>query len=216
MQRSIASIVIGTCLAFGFAARAEEAKREPVTQEQWLAELRNSVTYREGLEEVRGKVEAAYDFGAIQGVLHWQQVHEHYLELARAQGCKTALPFVEGPLQACVKVRGPEPRHRGNEYREGHEKIETLASKAKWKVPVESVLLSIYDYGYVKGMKHGLRVNNDNLEWKQAYYEACITRANQAKAEPICSRESIVWSKAMLDKLQKQIEGFGTAKLEKQ
>jgi len=74
---------------------------------------------------------------------------------------------------------------------------------------VRKVLFVIYDYGYVQGMKHGVRSHNDQLRWAQTYYKSCVERANDAEHEPACAEASKIWADALLEKLGKQIEAHG-------
>jgi len=62
---------------------------------------------------------------------------------------------------------------------------------------------------YQEGMKHGLRKHNDDLRWAQSFYKSCVTRANDAEHEPVCSESSKAWSEGLLKKLRKQVESHG-------
>lgn len=210
MFRMILTVLCLTCLALWSPAGAEEAKQTK-RDEQWLTELRNSASYKKGLEEMREKVDFAYDLGAIAGAKHWETVHSYYSELARANGCKAATQLADGPTEACHPPSGPEPTLRSAQYESGREQVIALSRETSRPTRAQDVLVNIYDYGYVQGMKHGLRQHHDDLEWKQAYYKACVTRTASAQAEPVCSSESKRWSTALLDRLSKQIESFGAS-----
>ena len=83
-------------------ASAEEAKSEPMTEEQWLKTLRGSGSYQTGMNNVRRLIDAAYDDGAIAGARHWGDMREYYIGLARQEGCRRGKPYAEGPV-ACFR-----------------------------------------------------------------------------------------------------------------
>ena len=211
MFRLISMVLCLTSLTLGSPVGAEEARPQAKSEEQWLTDLRNSASYKKGLEEMRQRVDLAYDLGAIAGAKHWETVHSYYFELARANGCKTAVQLADGPTEACHRPSGPEPTLRSDRYKSGREQVIAISREASHPTRAQDVLVSIYDYGYVQGMKHGMRQHHDDLEWKQAYYKACVTRTADAQAEPVCSTESKRWSTALLDRLSKQIESFGAS-----
>ena len=211
MFRLILMALCLTCLALRSPAGAEEAQPQTKSEEQWLVELRNSASYEKGLEEIRQRVDLAYDSGAIAGAKHWETVNSYYFTLARAKGCKTAMQLADGPTKECQKVAGSEPTLRGAEYQKGRDQIVALSRETLRPTRTQDVLLNIYDFGYVQGMRHGLRQHHDDLEWKQAYYKACVTRTADAQSEPVCATESKRWSAALLDRLSKQIESFGAS-----
>jgi hypothetical protein len=211
-------MLMAACLAsssFALSATANEpAPKQPKTEEQWLVELRNSASYKKGLEAMHGNVDFAYDQGAVRGAKHWETVHRYYLDLATANGCKDGMRLAEGPVRSCQNVPSLAPALGGAPYEEGKKEVMNLAREALRPARAQSVLLSIFDYGYIQGMRHGLRVHNDDLEWKQAYYQACVTRANDAAAEPTCSEKAKAWSAAVLERIKKQLDHFGTAESE--
>jgi hypothetical protein len=185
------------------------AAEEVAPDEQWLANLRGSGTYKEGLSAVRAKIESAYDLGAVAGAVHWESIHDYYIELARAKGCKKGTPYAAGPVKACRRVSKAEPRLVGVRYKEGRKAVVALSQDTLYPALVRRVLFVIYDYGYVQGMKHSLRHHNDDLRWTQAYYKSCVNRANDAEHEPVCANASKAWSEAHLKRLRKQVESHG-------
>ncbi|HSN84740.1 MAG TPA: hypothetical protein VLS88_19320 [Polyangiales bacterium] len=209
MSRIVLSLACLASLFFVSSSTAEEDKQEPKTEEQWLVELRNSATYKKGAESIRQRIDLAYDAGAVRGAKHWETVHAYYVDLARATGCKEGMRFADGPVKSCRKVSGPEPALRGDQYQKGRLEMVAESGEALRPNRVENVLVNIYDFGYVQGLKHGRRARNEGMEWTQRYYASCITRANEADAEPVCSKESKAWSAAILEKLHAQIEAFG-------
>lgn len=194
------------------AAAAEERPSGPQTQEQWLKALRGSSTYRQGLGDVRSLVEKAYDSGAVAGASHWEDMHEYYEGLARAKGCEKGMPFAEGPTKACHRVAGPEPALTGRDYHEGMEGTVQLAKETSYPDLIEQVLRVLYDYGYIQGLKHGIHVHNDDIRLAQSYYRACMSRANDAKGEPVCAEGSKAWAADTLENLRKRIEGHSLAR----
>jgi hypothetical protein len=166
------------------------AADEPARDAQWHATLRNSGSYKTGMNQVREKIEFAYDRGAVNGASRWETIHGYYLELARAKGCKTGVPFADGPVKACHQVSTVEPKLLGPTYSQGREEIIALSMDSVYPALVRKVLFVIYDYGYVQGVKHGLRKYNDDLVWAQTYYKSCVERANDAAHEPACAEAS--------------------------
>ena len=182
---------------------------ESADYEQWLVALRHSGSYQKGMKHVREKIEFSYDMGAVKGASHWETIHGYYIGLARAKGCKRGTPYADGPVKACHKVSTPEPKLLGPPYNKGRDEIVALSLESLYPALVRKVLFIIYDYGYVQGMKHVLRKNNDDLRWAQSYYKSCIARANNAAQEPACARASKAWSERLLNRLRKQIEAHG-------
>ena len=175
----------------------------------WVKTVRGSGTYQKGLTQVRRLVDAAYDVGALRGAAHWEYVHEYYLGLARAKGCQRGTPFATGPVEACYQVPGPEPELTGVEYRQGKGEVEKLADSTLYPSVVRKILFVLYDYGYLQGMKHGVRVHNEDIRLAQSYYRACMERANDAEGEPSCAKGSKAWADALLERLKKRIEAHG-------
>lgn len=182
---------------------------EPEYDEQWLVELRNSGSYKKGMEQVREKIESMYDKGAVRGAAQWDAIHGYFIELARAKGCKKGAPYSEGPVKACHQVSRAEPKILSPSYKKGREDIIALSLQSLYPSLVRKVLFVIYDYGYVQGMKHGLRKYNDDLLWAQTYYKSCVARANDAVHEPACAEASKEWSEALLERLRTQVESHG-------
>jgi len=207
------SLLVGVLLPL--AAAAEERATQPPTQEQWLKALRGSTTYRQGLGTVRDLVEQAYDLGAIAGASHWEDMHEYYDGLARAKGCEKGMPFAEGPTKACHRVPGPEPALTGRDYDEGIATAVKLANETSYPGLVEQVLRVLYDYGYIQGLKHGIRIHNEDIRLAQSYYRSCLSRANDAKGEPACAKGSKAWAAETLETLRKRIEGHSLARSSK-
>ena len=57
-----ALVLVFSLLSFWSSpASAEEAKSEPMTEEQWLKTLRGSGSYQTGMNNVRRLIDAAYD-----------------------------------------------------------------------------------------------------------------------------------------------------------
>ena len=185
------------------------AADDPESKEQWLVELRNSGTYKKGMKEVREQIEFVYDLGAVAGASQWDAIHDYYIELARAKGCKKGAPYADGPIKACHEVSKAQPKLLGPPYKEGRTKIVALSLESLDPELVRKVLFVIYDYGYVQGMKHGLRKHNDDLRWAQSFYKSCVARANDAEHEPACAKASKSWSEALLKRLRTQVEAHG-------
>ena len=201
--------VLPFLLCAGLLVPSLAAAEEPETEEQRLVALRNSGSYNEGMKQVREKIELTYDMGAVNGASHCDTIHGYYVEVARAKGCKKGAPYAEGPVKACHKVSKPEPKLLGAPYNKGRNAIVALSLESLYPELVRKVLFVIYDYGYVQGMKHGLRRNNDDLRWAQSYYKSCVARANDAAHEPVCASASKAWSEGLLKRLRKQIEAHG-------
>lgn len=199
------ALLFCACVVLPSAASAEGPRHDG----QWLATLRHSVSYEQGMKQVHEKIDFAYDQGAINGALHWETIHGYYLELGRAKGCKTGAPFADGPIRACHPVSEAKPKLLSTSYNKGREQIVTMSMESLYPALVRKVLFVIYDYGYVQGMKHGLRKYNDDHLWTQAYYKACVVQANDAVHEPACADASEAWSKRLLAKLHKQVESHG-------
>lgn len=186
---------------------AEEARE--ASNEQWLAMLRGSGTYHDGITRVRRYVDAAYDDGAIAGASHWEDIHEYYIGLARKKGCEKGVPFAEGPVKACHQVSGPSPKLVGTTYEKAKKAALKRADASVYPERVRAVLEILFEYGYVQGLKHGLRAHNDAIRLPQAYYRSCMSRANSAEGEPVCAKSSKLWSEALLEKLEKRMEAHG-------
>jgi hypothetical protein len=182
---------------------------EHVGDEQWLVALRHSGSYQEGVKRVREKLELSYDMGAVNGASHWETIHDYYVGLARAKGCKKGTPYADGPVKACHKVSKSEPKLLGAPYKKGRDEIVALSLDSLYPDLVRKVLFVIYDYGYVQGMKHVLRKNNDDLRWAQSFYRSCVARANDAAHEPVCASASKAWSDGLLKRLRREIEAHG-------
>jgi hypothetical protein len=161
------------------------------------------------MKQVREKIDFAYDLGAVKGASHWETIHGYYIELARAKGCKKGAPYADGPIKTCHEVSKAQPKLLGASYKKGRTKIVALSLESLDPELVRKVLFVIHDYGYVQGMKHGLRKHNDDLRWKQSFYESCIARANDAEHEPACAKASKSWSEALLKRLRAQVEAHG-------
>jgi hypothetical protein len=197
--------VVCACFFLPLLAAADE----PEHNEEWLVELRHSGSYKKGLEQVREKIEFAYDVGAIRGASQWDAIHGYFIELARAKGCKKGAPFADGPVKECHVVSRAEPKLLGPSYKKGREEIIALSRESLYAALVRKVLFVIYDYGYVQGAKHSLRKYNDDLLWARTYYKSCVARANDAEHEPACADASKAWSEALLNRLGKQVESHG-------
>ena len=204
MTRALTVLVFASLLLPSLAG-ADEA----VSEEQALAMLRHSGSYQEGMKKVREKLEHAYDIGAVVGAAQWEKLHDYYIEVARAKGCKKGVPFAEGPVQACHKVTTPEIKPLGSRYKKGRMDVIALSSESFYPELVKKVLLVIYDYGYVQGAKHVLRKHNDDLLWAQSFYRSCIARANDAAHEPTCANASKRWSQGVLRRLRDEVEAHG-------
>jgi hypothetical protein len=194
------------CVLSPSAAGAEEPQEQPQTEEQWLKALRGSDTYREGRDNVSRFVDQAYDLGAIAGASHWDDMNEYYAGLARAKGCETGKPFADGPVKACHRVEGPEPKLVGRDHAEGMAKAVALAEETSYPDRIEPVLVLLYDYGYVQGLKHGIRVNNESIRLRQTYFRACMARANGGKGEPACAEGAKTWTTKLLDRVHQRVE----------
>ena len=202
-------LALAVCLWLPSLAAAEEAPAEPQSEEARLKMLRGSGSYQEGLGNVRRLVEKAYDLGAIAGASHWEDMHDHYTRVALAKGCHRGKPLANDPVEACQEVRVPEPEVTGRDYTEGMAKTRTLAKQTLYPDTVERILVVLYDYGYVQGMRYGVRVHNDDIRFAQAYYRACMERASGGKGENTCAKSSKAWADSLLKRLRNQVEAHG-------
>lgn len=182
---------------------------KPGGEDERLVELRNSATYQKGLTVAREKFDMAYDMGAVRGASRWEVLHQYYVELARADGCKKGFPYADGPVEICHKVSGSEPKLLAKEYHDGKREIVRHSKQTLYPDLVKKVLSVIYDYGYVQGMKHGLRRYNDDLLWMQTYLQSCVSRANDAQHEPLCAESAKAWSAGHLEGLSKELGAHG-------
>ncbi|MFW2390357.1 MAG: hypothetical protein ACN4G0_18625 [Polyangiales bacterium] len=190
-------------------ASAESPPSETQSDANDLTRLRKSGTYQDGLAHAREFFDMAYDVGAVRGLTRWKVIHGYYLELADAKGCKKGMPFAKGPVQACRKIKGREPELLGKGYKEGKREVIEHSTLTLYPDLAEKVLLIVYDYGYAKGMKHGLRRYNDDILWGQTFYKSCLQRANDSEHEPICASASKEWSEGLLDRLRAELESHG-------
>ncbi len=154
-------------------------------------------------------IEAAYDEGAIAGASHWDDLREYYLSLAREKGCQQGLPYSEGPTKTCHRAEGEKPAMTGRVYDERLAKVAKLADETSHPSAVRRVLVVLFDYGYVQGLKHGVRSRQDAIRWKQAFYRSCMTRANDAKGETPCANGSKEWTDRTLGEIENRIEMHG-------
>ena len=188
---------------------AEERPEQPQSEEQWLAALRGSDTYREGLGNVDRFVDEAYDLGAIAGASHWEDMNEYYTGLARAKGCEKGKPFADGPVKACHRVEGTAPKLVGRDHEEGMAKAVALAKETSYPDRIEPVVVLLYDYGYFQGLKHGIRVHNMSMRLTQTYFRACMERANSGKGETSCAEGSKAWTAKLLERVRQRVETHG-------
>ncbi len=93
----VLSLLLCAWLLLPSLASAEEHAGD----EQWLVALRHSGSYQEGVKQVREKLELSYDMGAVNGASHWETIHDYYIELARAKGCKKGKRDADGPVKVC-------------------------------------------------------------------------------------------------------------------
>ncbi len=198
--------VLCLCVLSPSAAGAEERQEQPQSEEQWLKALRGSDTYREGRDNVSRFVDQAYDLGAIAGASHWEDMNEYYAGLARAKGCETGKPFADGPVKACHRMEGPEPKLVGRDHAEGLAKAVALAEETSYPDRIEPVLVLLYDYGYIQGLKHGIRINDESIRLRQTYFRACMARANGGKGEPACAEGAKTWTAKLLDRIHQRVE----------
>lgn len=179
------------------------------TNEDWVKSVRGSGSYREGLTKVRDLIDRAYDIGALEGAKHWEEMRTYYISLARNKGCERGKPYAEGPVKACHQVTENPPSIMGSDYRAGATEVADIANETLYPDLVERVLKSLYDYGYVQGMKHGIRANNDSIRFKQTFYRACVARATSTKGEEACATSSRKWSDALIARVRKELESHG-------
>ena len=187
------------------SALANDLEKDP----QWVKAVRGSGSYQAGMRNVREYIDKAYDIGALKGAAHWEDIHVYFISLARAKGCQRGKAYAEGPVKACHKVTEKEPSVTGPDYRAGLTQVTEVADDTHYPGRVRIVLTSLYDYGYVQGMKHGLRVHNDDIRLAQTYYKSCMARATSNKGEKACATGSKEWSEAQVARLKKRIEAHG-------
>lgn len=211
MSRIACTLSLCLVAALPSSARAEG---EPDSA-TWVRSVRGSGTYQKGLASVRGLVEEAYDKGALRGASHWENVHEYYQELARMKGCERGKPHAEGPIKECHRVTGPEPELVGSDYRDGMAEVEKVAEKTAYPDVVRRILVVLYDYGYLQGLKHGVRVHNEDIRLAQTYYRSCMKRANDSGGERACATGSKEWSDSLLAGIKKRIEAHGLGSKQK-
>ena len=196
------------CLAIFLSASSINAD-DLESNEDWVKEVRGSGSYQAGLRNVRNLMEAAYDIGALKGAAHWEDIHSYFTSLARAKGCARGKKYAEGPVEVCHKVTGKEPPITGPDYEAGLKKVTAMANATLYPDTVRRVLKSLYDYGYVQGMKHGVRVHNDDIRLAQTYYRSCMSRVSKPEGEASCASGSKGWSEALVARLRKRIEAHG-------
>ena len=211
MSAMIGTVLLSLVVALPSIASAEEGQSDG----SWVRSVRGSGTYQKGLGEVRGLVEDAYDKGALRGASHWEDVHEYYLGLARMKGCERGKPHAEGPIKGCHRVTAPEPELVGSDYREGMAEVEKVADKTAYPEVVRRILVVLYEFGYLQGLKHGVRAHNQDNRLAQAYYRSCMERANDSAGERACARGSQEWSEAVLNRIVQRIEAHGLASAKK-
>ena len=196
------------CLCLGVVAAPSQAD-DHENDEDWVKAVRGSGSYQEGLRKVQNLIDQAYDVGALKGAAYYDEIHDYLLELARAKGCQRGTPYAEGPVKACRKASAKEPPVTGPGYRVGMGEVSTLADQTLYPDLVRRLLKSLYDYGYVQGMKHGVRAYNDDIRIAQAYYRSCMVRANNDEGERACAEGSKTWSAALVDRWRKRIDAHG-------
>lgn len=196
-------------LSFALLLPAAVGAEDVGAEEAWLLQLRGSGMYKKGLEAVHSKIDAAYDLGAVAGARRWERIRDHYIEVARSKGCQKGKPHAQGPVKACHRVSTQQPKILGEAYKKGQAKIVAISRETLDPKTVHKILASIYDYGYVQGMKHGWRHHNDEMEWAETYYRSCITRATGAEHEPVCAKASRAWADAAIERLRKRVEAHG-------
>lgn len=207
----VRSLALALCL-FSWPpalATADEAPSKPQSEEAWIKALRGSGSYQEGAGNVRRLVEKAYDLGAIAGASHWEDMHGYYTSLARTKGCQRGKPLAKGPVEACDQVTGPEPGVTGKDYTKGLAETSVLAKESMYPDLVQRVLVVLYDYGYVQGMRYGVRVHNDDIRLAQAYYRSCVTRLSGGKGEAACAESSKGWADELLARIRQELEAHG-------
>jgi len=198
-------LVCVTALLPALGASAESYE----TDEEWVKAVRGSGSYREGLRKVQDLMDRAYDIGALKGAAHWEGIHEYFISLARKKGCEEGKRHSAGPVETCNEVPKKEPPITAGGYREGLEEVGRIAADTLYPDLVRQVLKPLYDYGYVQGMKHGVRVYNDDIRLTQSYFKACISRASHENGERACAEGSKKWSDAQIERLRERIEAHG-------
>jgi hypothetical protein len=196
-------------LSFVVFSATSASAEDLETSEDWVKSVRGSGSYQQGLTRVRDLVDRAYDIGALKGAKHWEDMRAYYISMARKKGCERGKPYAEGPVKACHQVTEKTPSLMGSDYRDGAKEVADVANETLYPDLVERVLKSLYDYGYVQGMKHGVRANNDSIRIKQTYYRSCVARATSAKGEEACATGSREWSDALIARVRKQLEAHG-------
>ena len=73
MKRALV-VGLSVFLMCGSGASAEDAEEKPLTEEQWLKQLRGSGSYQTGMNNVRRLIDTSYDKGAISGARHWDDM----------------------------------------------------------------------------------------------------------------------------------------------
>lgn len=206
MNRSRLALPLLFTLCFGATPSLADDREN---DEQWVKAVRGSGSYQEGLRKVRDLVDRAYDIGAIKGAAYWDGIHEYFLSLARAKGCEQGTPYADGPVKACLQVSGKEPAVTGPPYRAGLSEVSAMATNTLYPERIEPMLKNLYDYGYVQGMKHGVRAHNDDIRISQAYYRSCMLRASSNEGERACAEGSKTWSAALVERWRRRIEAHG-------
>jgi hypothetical protein len=196
------------CIVAVFSASPTSAE-DLETNEDWVKAVRGSGSYQQGLTKVRDLTDRAYDVGALKGAKHWEDMRAYYISTARKKGCERGTPYAEGPVKACHQVTEKTPSLMGSDYRDGAKEVADIADETLHPDLVERALESLYDYGYVQGMKHGVRANSDSIRIKQTYYRSCMARVTSAKGEEACATGSRKWSDALIARVRKQLESHG-------
>lgn len=192
-----ALLVFVVGVVFPGAGAAEE------TQEQWLVELRNSGTYKKGLDRAVDVIEHAFDIGAVGGASQWRTIHEYYREAATSKGCKAGAKFVGTSPYDCPKLTGKQPGVLSPDYAADRARALEPAENAARPDLVRRVLTSVYQYGYAHGLEYGWRKNDGDVAWTGRYYKACMEYAAESNIEKQCAKAADTWAGSEIERLKR-------------
>lgn len=173
-------------------------------QGQWLVELRNSVTYKEGLERAVGVIEHAYDIGAVGGASQWTMIHENFRQAASSKGCTTGARLAGKSAAACPKLGGPKPGVLSESYGADRKRALEPAAESARPALLRQMLATVHSYGYAHGLEYGWRKNEGNIAWKGRYYKVCMEFADDSDIEKRCASAADRWAATEITRLQNQ------------
>lgn len=173
-------------------------------EEQWLVELRNSGTYKKGIDHAVDVIERAYDIGAVGGASQWMLIHEYHRQAATAKGCRTGAKLAAKSASTCPKLGGSKPGVVSKDLNADKKRALEPAATALRPELVRRVLTTVHSYGYANGLEYGWRKNDGDVAWTGRYYKACMEFADDANIEKQCANAADQWAATEIARLKKQ------------